>query len=154
MDNRCLDTYRQQEPPNRAPVGRRPEQMRHQNPPEAALGELLATAGTIAMVGASSDPRRPAHGVMRFLLDRGFRVVPEPVDIVDVFRRPDATPPIADAAVKIGARALWLQLGVVNEEAAERASRAGLIVVMDRCIAETVGELHIRRAPAHPEAAS
>ena len=149
--------------------------MRHQNPPEAALGELLATAGTIAMVGASSDPRRPAHGVMRFLLDRGFRVVPvnpteieihgqrawpslesvpEPVDIVDVFRRPDATPPIADAAVKIGARALWLQLGVVNEEAAERASRAGLIVVMDRCIAETVGELHIRRAPAHPEAAS
>src|SRR5688572_26810049 len=153
MDNRCLDTYRQQEPPNRAPVGRRPEQMRHQNPPEAALGELLATAGTIAMVGASSDPRRPAHGVMRFLLDRGFRVVPvnptetevhgqrawpslesvpEPVDIVDVFRRPDATPPIADAAVKIGARALWLQLGVVNEEAAERASRAGLIVVMDR----------------------
>jgi len=145
--------------------------MDHQNPPESALGELLATAGTIAMVGASSDPRRPAHGVMRFLLERGFRVVPvnpteievhgqrawpslesvpEPVDIVNVFRRPDATPPIADAAVAIGARALWLQLGIMNEAAAARASRAGLIVVMDRCIAETAGELRIHKASPHP----
>lgn len=139
--------------------------MAHTNPSDEALRQLLSSARTIAMVGASSNPSRPSHGVMRFLLDRGLRVVPvnpnetqvhgqrawptleavpEPTDIVDVFRRSEFTPPIADAAVAVGARALWLQLGVVNEDAAERAKRGGLVVVMDRCIAQTVKDLGIR----------
>lgn len=139
--------------------------MAHTNPSDEALRQLLNSARVIAMVGASSNPARPSHGVMRFLLDRGFRVipvnpneteihgqrarptleaVPEPIDIVDVFRRSEFTPPIADAAVAVGARALWLQVGVVHEGAAERAKRGGLVVVMDRCIAQTVKDLGVR----------
>ena len=132
--------------------------MAHVNPADEALRDLLASARTIAMVGASANPHRPANGVMKFLLRRGFHVVPvspsereilgekaypslaaipDAVDIVDVFRRAEATPAIADEAVAIGARALWLQLGIVSEEAARRAAAGGLTVVMDRCIAET-----------------
>ena len=143
--------------------------MPHQNPGEAELRELLASSRTIAMVGASSNPARPSFGVMKFLLRRGFHVVPvspnevevhgqraypsledipEPVDIVDVFRRADATPPIADAAVAIGAKALWLQLGIASEEAAKRAKAGGLTVVMDRCIAETTREFGINKSAA------
>jgi predicted CoA-binding protein len=133
--------------------------MTHSNPPEAAIRELLESARTIAMVGASSKPDRPSHRIMRILLDAGFDVIPvspretevhgrraftslgaigRPVDIVDVFRRPEETPPIADEAVAAGARALWLQLGISNEEAATRAAAGGLLVVMDRCLGETV----------------
>jgi predicted CoA-binding protein len=121
------------------------------------------------MVGASSNPARPSFGVMRFLLRRGFHVIPvspnevevqgqrayasleeipEQVDIVDVFRRADATPPIADSAVAIGAKALWLQLGIASEEAARRAKDGGLTVVMDRCIAETTREFGIDKSAA------
>ena len=135
--------------------------MVHLNPSEDEIRELVAGAGTIAMVGASSSPARPSHGVMAFLLERGFRVipvnpnetevhgrrawptlesVPEPVDIVDVFRRPEFTPAIADSAVAIGARVLWLQVGVINDEAAARAKEGGLVVVMDRCMAQVVKE--------------
>lgn len=135
--------------------------MIHVNPSEDEIRELVAGAGTIAMVGASSNPARPSHGVMAFLLERGFRVipvnpnetevhgrrawptlesVPEPVDIVDVFRRPEFTPAIADSAVAIGARVLWLQVGVINEDAAARANEGGLVVVMDRCMAQVVRE--------------
>ena len=120
---------------------------------------LLGRTRRIAMVGASPDPGRPSHGVMRQLLDAGYDVVPinpavESVlghpayatlevafaatgafDVVDVFRRPEHTPDIARSAVAIGARALWLQLGVVNWEAAQIAHDAGLAVVMDRCTA-------------------
>ena len=135
--------------------------MVHVNPSDDEIRELVAAAGTIAMVGASSNPARPSHGVMSFLLERGFRVVPvnpnetevlgqrawptlesvpEPVDIVDVFRRPEFTPAIADSAVAIGARVLWLQVGVINDEAAARAKEGGLVVVMDRCMAQVVRE--------------
>jgi predicted CoA-binding protein len=138
----------------------------HTNPSDAELRALLTGAGAIAMVGASSKPDRPSHGVMRFLLERGFRVIPvspnetevlgerawaslgeipEPVDIVDVFRRADSTPAIADDAVRSGATTLWLQLGIVSEEAAGRATAGGLTVVMDRCIAQTVRRLGISK---------
>lgn len=130
--------------------------MSHQNPSDETMRELLTSANTIAMVGASSDPSRPSHGIFGRLLAAGYHVIPvnpgesevlgqkayaslrdvkERVDIVNVFRRPEATPPIADDAVAIGARALWLQLGIANEEAAERAARGGLVVIMDSCIA-------------------
>ena len=143
--------------------------MAHSNPTDAALRELLSSARTIALVGASSDSRRPAHGVMQFLLRRGFHVIPvspgetevlgqkayaslaeipEPVDIVDVFRRAEATPDIADEAVAIGAKAFWLQLGIASEEAARRAAAGGLVVVMDRCIAVTARELGIEKTVA------
>ena len=120
---------------------------------------LLGRTRRIAMVGASPDLGRPSHGVMRQLLDAGYDVVPvnptvESVlgrtsyatleealtatgkfDMVDVFRRPEHTPDIARSAVTIGAQSLWLQLGVVNWEAAQIAYEAGLAVVMDRCTA-------------------
>lgn len=120
---------------------------------------LLARTKRIAMVGASPDPGRPSHGVMRQLLDAAYDVVPinptvdqvlgkpayatledafaatGPFDMVDVFRRPEHTPDIARSAVAIGAKSLWLQLGVVNWEAAQIAHDAGLSVVMDRCTA-------------------
>ena len=137
--------------------------MSHLNPSSDDLRTLLTNATTIAVVGASSKPERPSHGIMQELLWAGYRVipvnpgetevlgqkayasldaVPVHVDIVDVFRREEETPTIADQAVKIGAKALWLQSGVSNEEAAARASRGGLTVVMDACI----GALHsIRR---------
>lgn len=120
---------------------------------------LLGRTRRIAMVGASPDPGRPSHGVMRQLLDAGYDVVPVnptaesvlgrtsyptledavaatgPFDMVDVFRRPEFTPDIARSAVAIGAKSLWLQLGVVNWEAAAIARDGGLDVVMDRCTA-------------------
>jgi predicted CoA-binding protein len=129
--------------------------MPHANPPQEELRELLTSARTIAMVGASSNPDRPSHGIMRKLQSVGYRVipvnpheteilgeraypslddVPDKVDIVDVFRRPEYTPAIADAAVRVGARALWLQQGISNDDAAARASAGGLVVVMDECI--------------------
>ncbi|MEA2676025.1 MAG: uncharacterized protein QOJ81_166 [Chloroflexota bacterium] len=120
---------------------------------------LLGRTRRIAMVGASPDPGRPSHGVMRQLLEAGYDVVPinpavETVlgnrayatleealaatgafDMVDVFRRPEHTPDVARSAVAIGAKSLWLQLGVVNWEAAQIARDGGLEVVMDRCTA-------------------
>ena len=121
------------------------------------IAELLSNARTIAMVGASDRPDRPSYGVMKFLQSHGYRVMPvnpqitgehvhgefvwrelaqigEPIDIVDIFRRPDAAGEAVDQAIFAGAKAVWLQLGIVNEEAAERAEQAGLKVVMDRCI--------------------
>ncbi len=118
--------------------------------------ELLANARTIAMVGASDRPDRASHGVMKSLQERGDRVIPvnpqitgahlhgefvwrelgqigEPIDIVDIFRRPTAAGEAVDEAIAIGAKAVWLQIGVINEEAAQRAEAAGLKVVMDRC---------------------
>jgi hypothetical protein len=110
---------------------------------------------TIAVVGLSPKPDRPSNDVARYLLAQGYRMIPvnpvqdeilglkcypnlaaipEPVDLVDVFRRPEHCPPIAQEAVAIGAKALWLQLGIVNDDAARIASDAGLLVVMDRCI--------------------
>jgi hypothetical protein len=130
----------------------------HQNPSDDELRALLVSATTVAVVGASSNPERPSHGIMKRLLDAGYHVIPvnpkettvlgqpavasladieERVDIVDVFRRSEDTPAIADEAIALGARALWLQQGVSNEDAAARAKAAGVTVVMDKCIGAT-----------------
>lgn len=120
------------------------------------IAELLINARTIAMIGASDRPSRPSYGVMKFLQDHGYRVIPVnptitgehvhgeyvwrdlsqvgvPIDIVDIFRRPQAAGDAVDEAIAAGAKAVWMQLGVINVEAAERAEAAGLKVVMDRC---------------------
>ena len=110
---------------------------------------------TIAVVGLSPKPERASHDVARYLLDQGYKIIPvnpvqeqilglkcypdlsaipEPVDLVDVFRRPEHCAAIAEEAVAIGAKALWLQLGIANDDAARLASDGGLLVVMDRCI--------------------
>jgi predicted CoA-binding protein len=117
--------------------------------------EILREARTIALVGASPKPDRPSHGVMRYLLAQGYDVVPvrpegcdevlgvrcvrslheidRPIDVVDVFRRPEATPPHAREAVEVGAGALWLQLGITSEESRRIAEDAGLDYVEDAC---------------------
>jgi len=141
----------------------------HANPPDDELRELLVGADTIAMVGASSDPEKPSYGIMRKLQQVGYRVIPvnpretevlgerayasleeipDPVDIVDVFRRAEDTPPIADQAVRVGAKALWLQAGISNEETAVRAEAGGLLVVMDACIAVTHTLLRVPKKTA------
>jgi predicted CoA-binding protein len=138
----------------------------HVNPPDEELKRLLVDAKTIAVVGASSNPEKPSHGIMKRLLAAGYRVIPvnpretevlgqksypsldaisEPVDIVDVFRRAEDTPPIADESAKIGAKVIWLQAGISNEETAARAKAAGLAVVMNRCIATTHLALQVPR---------
>jgi len=118
---------------------------------------ILTEYRTIAMVGLSADPMRPSHFAAIYMLAKGYDVIPvnpryagqeilgqtvypslsaipRPVEIVDVFRKPEDVPPIAEEAIAIGAKVLWLQLGIVHEEAAARARAAGLEVVMDRCV--------------------
>ncbi len=124
--------------------------------------EILADTRTIALVGASPRPERPSNGVMRYLLAQGYRVIPvrphrteilgircvdsvadieEPVDLVDVFRRPEFCPEVAEQAAAAGAKALWLQLGVVSPEARAIAERAGMDYVENACTA-VVHRLH------------
>ena len=138
--------------------------MAHANPSTQDLRQLLTSASTIAIVGASSNPDKPSHGIMRKLQKVGYKVIPvnpheaevlgerayatladipEHVDIVDVFRRAEETPAIADEAVAIGARALWLQIGISNDDAAARATAGGLMAVMDACIGVTHALLQI-----------
>ena len=119
------------------------------------IAQLLTEARTIALVGASDRPDRASHGVMKFLLAQGYQVTPVnpvlagqdllgktvvgtlaeagPVDLIDIFRNSEAAGPIVDEAIKLGAKAVWMQLGVINPEAAARAEAAGLKVVMDHC---------------------
>ena len=126
----------------------------------AAITELLASAKIIAIVGLSSKASRPSYGVARYLQSNGYRIfpvnpneasvlgekcyarledIPEKIDVVDIFRRSEFVPEVVESAIAIGARAVWMQEGVVNEPAAERARQAGLFVVMNRCMAK---ELH------------
>ncbi|WP_440995168.1 CoA-binding protein [Arhodomonas sp. SL1] len=125
------------------------------NPDEDLIRELIESARTIAVVGLSPKPERPSHDVARYMQRQGYRIipvnpghdellgeccypslreVPEPVDLVDVFRRPEQVPAVVEDAIAVGAPALWLQLGVVHEAAAQRAREAGMTVVMDRCL--------------------
>lgn len=122
----------------------------------SVIERLVRESRTVAVVGLSPDPARPSHGVARYLRRSGLQILPvnpalqsweglpayasladlpSPVDIVDVFRRPEYVPDIAREAVAIGAGALWLQLGVLSEEGATIAAAGGLDVVMDRCLA-------------------
>jgi len=119
------------------------------------ITELLKTSRTIAVVGLSSNRSRPSYGVAEYLQSVGYRIIPvnpnesevlgeksypgleaipEKVEIVDIFRRPEAVPEVVESAIRIGAKAVWMQEGVTHPEAAERARQAGLAVVMDRCI--------------------
>src|SRR5713226_6853281 len=117
--------------------------------------EILRRSKTIAVVGLSKKRFRPSYGVSEYMQHAGYRIIPvnpaetevlgekaypdlesipEPVDLVNIFRRPELVPPIVDSAIRIGAKAVWMQEGVIHEEAAEKARAAGLAVVMDRCI--------------------
>ena len=135
--------------------------MHHRNPDAASSAALLERAHTIAVIGLSADPARPSHRVTRAMRDYGYRIVPvnpaldrwegerahptleaavaaqpagSQIDIVDVFRRSEHVAAIVDDCLKLKLPALWLQLGVVDDDAAARAQQAGMTVVMDRCI--------------------
>ncbi len=133
---------------------------------DAEIATLLRETRTIALVGASDRADRPSHRVMRSLQAHGYRVIPVnpqlagteingmpvvaaladiagAIDLVDVFRNSAAAGPVVDAAIAVGAKAVWLQLGVINPEAAARAEAAGLQVVMDRCPAIDIPRLRI-----------
>ena len=117
--------------------------------------DILKSSKTVAVVGISSKRMRPSYGVSQYLLTVGYRVIPvnpqerevhglkclasladvaEAIDVVDVFRRAEEVPTVVDGAIAKGARVLWMQLGIVNEEAGEKARAAGMIVVMDACM--------------------
>lgn len=130
--------------------------MAFENPDREQIKEILLNAGNIAVVGLSDKTDRTSYMVAQAMQSNGYRIIPvnptvsgeilgekvyaslsdipEPVDIVNVFRRSEQTPPVAEEAVKIGARVLWLQQGIMSEEAYEIASQGGLTVIMDRCI--------------------
>lgn len=123
---------------------------------DADIAKILKTTRSIALVGASDKPDRPSYGVMSFLLDKGYDVIPvnpkldgrrilgrlvhaslssieRKIDMVDIFRRSDQVAPIVDEAIEIGAKVVWMQLGVVDEASAAKARAAGLDVVMNHC---------------------
>ena len=132
------------------------------------IAELLSNARTIAMVGASDSPDRASYRVMQFLQDHGYRVIPvnpkitgehvhgeyvwrelaqigEPIDIVDIFRKSEFAGENVDQAIAVGAKAVWMQLGVIDVAAAKRAEAAGLKVVMDRCPKIEIVRLGVER---------
>ena len=119
------------------------------------IRRILRDSRTVAMVGLSANWYRPSYFAAKYLQDHGYRVipvtpmygevlgercyptvqdVPEPIDVVDCFRRPEEIPALADAAIEVGAKVLWMQLGIQNDEAATKAARAGLDVVANRCM--------------------
>jgi uncharacterized protein len=122
---------------------------------DKTIRDLLSSAKTIAVVGLSNNPLRASHNVAEYLQSKGYRIIPVnpnvkevlgeravasldeisgPIDIVDVFRRSEYVPEIVDAAIRKGARCVWMQMGVSHAEAAELAEEQGIVVVMDRCI--------------------
>jgi uncharacterized protein len=132
------------------------------------LLRIYAETRTIAVVGASRDPAKPAHRIPRYLQSQGYRILPVnprggqllgepvarslaevdgPVDVVDVFRPAEEAPRIAREAIEAGAKVLWLQVGIVSEEARQEAEAAGLTVVMDRCMGQTHAELGLGPGP-------
>ena len=142
--------------------------MDHLSYPDAFLRDVLVSVRTIAVVGASPRPHRPSHGVMRYLQQQGYRAIPvnpfaagevilgercfgsleeigQKIDMVDVFRRSEFAGAAVDAAIAIGAKAVWMQLGVVDVVAAARAESKGIKVVMDRCPAIEIPRLGLTR---------
>ncbi len=130
------------------------------------IAEILRECRTIAVVGLSAKRYRPSYGVAEYMQRAGYRIIPvnpheaevlgekcdpevdsgpEPIDIVDIFRRPEVVPEIVEAAIRKGAKVVWMQEGVVHEEAARRAREAGLEVVMDRCILKDHRRLALAR---------
>jgi predicted CoA-binding protein len=122
------------------------------------LRQILTATKTIAVVGLSDKPDRPSHTIPAYLQEQGYRIIPvnpkiaealgekayaslrdipEPVDVVEIFRKAEDVPPIVEDAIAIGAKVVWMQLGIINQEAAARAEAAGLIVVMDTCMGAT-----------------
>ncbi len=131
----------------------------------AEVEEILARARTVAIVGLSDKPDRDSYQVAAYLRQQGFRIIPvnpnvtevlgekayaglrelpEPVDIVDIFRKPEAVPGLVEEAIAMGAKAVWMQKGIVHNAAAERARAAGLRVVMNKCIMVEHRNLHPR----------
>ncbi|WP_239617256.1 CoA-binding protein [Cohnella mopanensis] len=129
--------------------------MPYEHPSREEIKQILSDSQTIAVVGLSEDPSKVSYMVSEAMQNKGYRIipvnpnatsilgetsyaslkdVPVPIDIVNVFRRPEHTPPIAQQAVEAGAKVLWLQLGISNEEAATIATEGGLRIIMDRCI--------------------
>ena len=136
------------------------------NPSDQLIIDTLRRVKTIAVVGASTKTHRASYGVMRFLQEHGYRCIPvnpklagqtllgeivrvelksigEPVDMVDVFRNSKDAGPVVDEAIGIGAKVVWMQLGVINPQAAERGCAAGLTVIMDRCPAIEIPRLRL-----------
>jgi len=124
-------------------------------PESDPVADLLRSSHNIAVVGLSANPLRPSHGVSAYMQSQGYRIipvnpeadevlgekayaslldVPDPIDIVDIFRRSEFVPEVVDQAIQCKARAIWMQEGVVHESAAEKARKAGLFVIMDSCI--------------------
>jgi predicted CoA-binding protein len=125
------------------------------SPSADPIFDILTKYKTIAVVGLSSNPARPSHGVSEYMQSSGYQIIPvnpnetdvlgEPsyarledapqkIEIVEIFRRPEEVPPVVDAAIRVGAKVVWMQLGIVNEAAAEKARAAGITVVMDACM--------------------
>ncbi len=142
--------------------------MTDQHVTDSYIKDILTTTKSIALVGASKKEDRPAHKVMKFLLEQGYEVypvnpglagekllgrevfarlgdIPAAIDMVDIFRQPDAVGPIVDEAIVKGAKVVWMQLGVINEAAAEAARTAGLTVVMDHCPAIEIPRLGLEK---------
>ncbi len=125
---------------------------------DAELRQILKTVKTVACVGVSSNPEKASYGIFEYLADAGYNMIPvnpttpeilgrksypdvpsipERVDVVQIFRRPEDVPPIVEQAIKAGAKVVWMQEGVINQEAAAMAEKAGLKVVMNRCMMKT-----------------
>lgn len=138
------------------------------NDHDQKMRNILTSARTVASVGLSSSPEKESYGVVRYLKDQGYTIIPvnptateilgekvypglsaipDKVDVVQVFRKPEDVPPVVDEAIKIGAKAVWMQEGIVNYEAAQKAEEAGLQVVMDACMRATHQRLKIGPKP-------
>ncbi|MCF6216703.1 MAG: CoA-binding protein [Emcibacter sp.] len=134
---------------------------------DALIKEILTSTKSIALIGASKNPDRPSHKVMKFLIAQGYDLypvnpglegsdllgrkvfasladIPAPIDMVEIFRKSDSIEPIVDEAIQIGAKTIWMQLGVINDIAAGKAEKAGLKVVMNHCPAIEIPRLGLQ----------